>query len=142
MYYITIIVAIFSSAAYHIVQKATPVQVNPILTLIGTYIIAIAICIGLFPFFPLKMDFPSEIKQLNWTSIGLAISIVGLEVGYILAYRAGWNVSFGAVVANVAVALLLIPVGLIFFKEKIAPVNYVGIIICILGLIMVNWKPS
>ena len=142
MYYIAIIIAILSSAAYHIVQKATPLQVNPILTLVLTYLIAIAICLGLLVVFPLKMDLPSELKQLNWTSIGLAISIVGLEIGYLLAYRAGWNVSFGAVVANVVVGLLLIPVGYLVFKEKIAPVNYIGIFVCILGLFLVNWKPS
>ena len=37
-------------------------------------------------------------------------------------------------------ALLLIVVGTIFFKEKVSVVNMVGVVVCVVGLIMVNFK--
>ena len=66
--------------------------------------------------------------------------ILGIEIGFLLAYRAGWQISILAVVVNVAATLLLIPVGLIFFGEKLAPINIVGIFLAIIGLILANIK--
>jgi len=74
----------------------------------------------------------------DWSSIGLAFAIVGLELGYILAYRSQWNISLGPLVANVAVAVLLLPVGLILFREKLSPLNALGVGVCLVGLMMVT----
>jgi len=63
-----------------------------------------------------------------------------LELGFLLAYRAGWKISLGPLVSNVAVAILLIPVGLLLFREKISLVNLIGIGVCLLGLVLVNHK--
>ena len=45
-----------------------------------------------------------------------------------------------AIVVNVAGTLLLVPVGVLFFKEKLSLVNLLGILVCIAGLVMVNWR--
>jgi multidrug transporter EmrE-like cation transporter len=90
--------------------------------------------------FPLKSSVLDAFRQLNWASFGLALAIAGLEFGFLLAYRAGWEVSLSAIVVNVAASLLLIPIGLFFFREKLTPVNLLGILVCILGLVMVNWR--
>jgi len=36
--------------------------------------------------------------------------------------------------------MLLIPVGLLLFRENLTLTNSLGIITCILGLVLVNWK--
>jgi multidrug transporter EmrE-like cation transporter len=82
----------------------------------------------------------AEVRKLNWASVGLGAVIVGLELGFLLAYRAGWNISVASLVANTTVALLLIPVGLLFFKEELSAVNILGIILAIAGLVLVNLK--
>jgi multidrug transporter EmrE-like cation transporter len=140
LFYLSIGLAITSTLLYHIMQKLTPVDVNPALALIVTYITSLALCVLLFPLFPLQTSLKAALGQLNWASFGLAFAIVGLEVGFLLAYRAGWNISIAAIFVNVAGTLLLVPVGLLFFKEKLSLVNLLGILVCILGLIMVNWK--
>ncbi|AST56348.1 membrane protein [Thermoanaerobacterium thermosaccharolyticum] len=38
-------------------------------------------------------------------------------MGFLLAYRVGWDISLGAIVSDVSVTLLLIPIGVIFFKK-------------------------
>jgi len=91
-------------------------------------------------FVPLKSSLANGLGQLNWASIGLAFAIVGLEVGFILVYRAGWNISIAAIVVNVAVTVLLVPVGILLFSEKLSAMNYVGIVVCIAGLVMANVK--
>jgi len=44
---------------------------------------------------------------LNWTSFALAFAIAGVEIGFLLAYRAGWNISLGAIASNVAIVTWL-----------------------------------
>ena len=70
----------------------------------------------------------------------LGISILGLEMGFLLAYRAGWDISLAGIVSASAVAVVLIPVGLLAFKERLSLFNIFGVVLCIAGLVMVNYK--
>jgi drug/metabolite transporter (DMT)-like permease len=65
---------------------------------------------------------------------------VGLEFGYLMAYRAGWNISIGSLVANIFLALALIPVGIFLYKENFEITKVFGAIFCIAGLILINKK--
>ena len=79
-------------------------------------------------------------KQLNWATIGLAIAIVGIEFGFLLTYRAGWNLGIAAVLVNVVASLILVPVAIFIFKDTISWINILGILVCLAGLVMLNWK--
>ncbi len=140
LFYSSILIAICSTMLYHITIKFTPADANPALSLIVTYLTAIVLCVILLFFMPLKSSITEGLKQLNWASVGLAFALVGLEVGFILVYRAGWNISMAAIVVNAVVTVLLVPVGIMLFSEKLSAMNYVGILVCIAGLVMVNAK--
>ncbi len=140
LFYFSITLAVISSTLYHIVQKLTPANVNPAITLFVTYATSAVFCLFLLPMYPLKDGLVTAFKQLSWTSFGLAFAVVGLELGFLLAYRAGWNISLAALIANIAAALLLIVVGTIFFKEKVSVINLAGVVVCVVGLVMVNFK--
>ena len=94
----------------------------------------------LFAFFPTKHGFIAELRGLNWASYLLALSLVGLEVGFLLVYRAGWNIGIAAVLVNVVASLILVPIAIFVFKDKLNWVNIVGILVCLAGLVMLNWK--
>ncbi len=140
LFYFSLGLAVVSSVFYHLIQKLTPANANPGLTLAITYLTAALLSLALFPFYPLKESLAASLRQLNWTSLALGVAIVGLEIGFLLAYRAGWNVSTAAVIANVAVAIILIPIGLLLFKDRVSLVNLAGVLVCIVGLVMVNSK--
>ncbi len=140
MYLFTILLAIIGTLLYHIFQKITPADVHPMVALVMTYATSTVLSFLLIPVFPMSTSLIEMIKKVNWVSISLGIAIVGVEVGYLLAYREGWKISLGAIVSNVAVAVLLIPIGILLFREKISTVNYVGIVLCMLGLVMANWR--
>ncbi|MDX9990567.1 MAG: EamA family transporter [Anaerolineales bacterium] len=131
--------AILASTLYHVFQKNTPGDVNPALSLLVTYATAAVATLGLLVFYP-PQNLGQDLAKLNWASYALGLGIVGLELGILLAYRAGWQISLLGLVVNIAAALLLLPVGLIFFREKLTPLNLLGIGLCILGLILVNWR--
>jgi len=140
LFYFSITLAILSSALYHFVAKSTPSNVNFTVSLLVTYAVAFVVTLLGFFFFPAKNGVMAEIKLLNWASIGLAIAIVGIEFGFLLTYRAGWNLGIAAVLVNVVASLILVPVAILVFKDKISWVNILGILVCLAGLMMLNWK--
>lgn len=141
LYYASIAIAIASNLFYYILQKSTPSNANPVLSLAITYFTAFLTCVLIFPFYPNNGQTIAEsLKKLNWTSITLGVAIVGLEMGFLLAFRSGWNLSTAGIFANVVVAIILIPVGLMFFKETLRPINIAGIVLCITGLILMTRK--
>jgi multidrug transporter EmrE-like cation transporter len=140
LFYFSISLAIASSALYHFVAKSTPSNVNFTVSLLVTYAVAFVITLIGFFFFPVKNSMMAEIRQLNWATIGLAIAVVGIEFGFLLTYRAGWNLGIAAVLVNVVASLILVPVAILVFKDEITWVNVLGILICLAGLVMLNWR--
>lgn len=140
LYWFSLALAVFANVIYHVVQKNTPSGVNPALTLAATYMTAALLCFAAYLLFPGKEGVLAGFRHLNWTAAVLGLAIIGLELGFLLAYRSGWNVSSAALVANIAVSVLLIPVGLLFFGEGLKPVNVVGVVLCVAGLVCVTWK--
>lgn len=138
MYVFSIVLIVASNVLYNLCQKSTPQRANPFSALFITYLTAAAISIAVFLLNKNNEGFFQSIKELNWTSIALGISIVGLEFGYLMAYRAGWKISLGSLVANIALAVVLIPIGILFFKEGFGLNKLLGAIFCIIGLILIN----
>jgi len=138
LFYISITIAILSNALYHIFQKATSSQINPFLSLIVTYSAAIIISLIILPFSPQPASLSDCFKASIWPSVALGFAVVGLEIGFLLAYRAGWDISIAAVFSNVAVALFLVPLGLVFYKEQFSFVNFLGVLLCIGGLVLIR----
>ena len=141
MYWFSIVLAVLGSASYHVLAKLIPAQANPLLSVVVTYVASIALAVVLIPFvFPLNDGLLPALRQLNWVSLALAASIIAIEAGIILMYRSGWNLSRANLIISLVVALALIPVGLGLFREALTPVNVLGIVVCLAGLVMVNWK--
>lgn len=140
LFYFSITLAILSSALYHFTAKSTPSNVNFTVSLLVTYAVAFVVTLVGFFFFPATNGIVAEFKQLNWASVGLAIAVVGIEFGFLLTYRAGWNLGIAAVLTNVVASLILVPVAIFIFEDKISWVNILGILVCLAGLVMLNWK--
>jgi uncharacterized membrane protein len=137
LFYFSVSLAIVANIFYHIIQKSTPGNVNPLISLIVTYFIAMVTCVVIYPFYPHEEGIITAFKKLNWTSICLGVAIVGLEMGFLLAYRSGWNINAAGVFVNVVVGLVLIPLGLLLFKEQLSLANAAGIVLCIGGLVLI-----
>ena len=140
LFYFSITLAIASSALYHFSAKSTPANVNFSISLIVTYLVALGIVLLSILFFPAKDGLVAGVKQLNWASFLLAVAIVGIEFGFLLVYRSGWNLGIAAVIVNVVASLILVPVAIFVFKDKLNWINIVGILVCLVGLVMLNWK--
>jgi drug/metabolite transporter (DMT)-like permease len=140
LYYAAIALTIVSNVFYHFIQKSTPNNINPILSLFISYLTAAVACAALLPFYPYEEGIIPSLKKINWTSFALGISLIGLELGFLLAYRSGWNISSAAFLSNATVTMLLIPIGVLLFQEKITLTTIAGIILCLGGIILINHK--
>jgi uncharacterized membrane protein len=138
MYVFSIVLIVTSNILYNLCQKSTPQKADPFSALFITYLTAAFFTVIIFIFNKTDKSFFQSFKDLNWTSIVLGVSIVGLEFGYLMAYRAGWKISVGSLVANIALALMLIPIGILFFKEGFGLNKILGAIFCIIGLVLIN----
>ncbi|WP_048817916.1 EamA family transporter [Desulforamulus hydrothermalis] len=138
IYVFSIVLIVASNVLYNICQKSTPEKANPFSALLVTYLTAAVLTLIAFLFSKNDKSFFQSFADLNWTSIVLGFSIVGLELGYLLAYRAGWKISVGSLVANIALALMLIPIGIFFYKEGFGLNKILGAVFCIIGLILIN----
>lgn len=138
LFYLSILLAVVANIFYHIFQKSITGNVNPLISLIITYGTALAISLAIFFVDPGKKGFLMSLKEANWASYALGVAVIGLEMGFLLAYREGWNVSLAALLTNSLVALSLIPVGILFYHEHLSLVNLVGVMLSMAGLVLVN----
>jgi drug/metabolite transporter (DMT)-like permease len=138
--YLPIILMILGTTFYHIAQKSVPTDVNPMFSLAMNYITALVGTMLLVPLYPARTAGPWSLKGLNWASCAVGISIVGVELAVLLAYRTGWRISILSVIGNTASALLLVGIGLVFFHENVSARNLTGVVLCLVGLALVTQK--
>lgn len=132
---------VLSNIVYNIAAKSTPAQMNPLASLVVTYLVGAAVSAILYFLLPgggEKKNFIVELSKLNWAPFVLGIVIVGLEVGYIYAYRAGWQVSTAAIVQSVFLAIALLFVGWLLYHEDMSIRKLLGLGICLAGLYFLN----
>jgi len=77
-------------------------------------------------------------KQVNWTAYALALSLVVIESGYLVAYRAGYRINLTSLACNTAIAVALIFIGTALYSERLAPRNIVGAVLCLVGLTLLR----
>lgn len=138
MYVFSILLIVASNVLYNVCQKSTPESANPLSSLLVTYLTASIITVIAFLFFYTDKNFVQSLEDLNWTSIVLGVAIVGLEFGYLMAYRSGWNISVGSLVANILLAIMLIPIGMLFYQEGFSFNKTLGVVFCMIGLLLLN----
>ena len=135
-----IVLVVLSNVVYQICAKSVPKGMDPLASLTITYLVG-AVASGVLYFILNRNgNLIQEYGKLNWAPIILGIVIVGLETGWIYAYKAGWQVSTGFIVQSAFLAVVLIFVGYFLYHEALTWNKIVGVAICIVGLIFINLK--
>jgi len=137
-YYLPLVCVVFANTLYHICSKHIPSAANPLALLVVTYLIAAATAFLAFWATSQGDSFVGQLKNLTWAPIGLGLCIVGLELGFIMLYRFGWNISLASLVTSVTVAMVLLLVGVFLYKEHIDINKLMGVALCVVGLIFIN----
>ena len=133
-----IALVVLANTVYQVCAKSVPDTMNPLASLTITYAVGAAFSLALYLLLNRGGNLLREYSRVNWAPFVLGIAIVGLEVGFIYAYKAGWTVSTASIVQSAFLAVALIAVGFLLYREAITWNKVVGIVICLIGLVFIN----
>ncbi len=134
------VLLIASNTVYQICAKSVPKEMNPFASLIVTYLMGAVASAILYFVLGSDGNLLKEYGKMNWAPAVLGIVIVGLEAGWIYAYKAGWQVSTGFIVQSAFLAITLLLVGFFLYREFLTWNKLLGTAICLVGLIFINLK--
>ena len=131
---------VLSNVIYQICAKSVPEGMNPFASLTITYLVSAVVSGILFFSLSREPDLFQEYAKTNWVPFVFGLVLVGLEVGFIYAYKAGWQVGTAQIVQSALVAVILIAVGYFLYQETISWNKILGIVVCLVGLGFINYK--
>jgi drug/metabolite transporter (DMT)-like permease len=139
-FYAPLFLVIAGMILYHVAQKSVPPSANPFVTMVVAYALGMVACALCSFIFPAQRPFLTSVREANWAAYAIGIGAATIEIGFLLSYRAGWNLGVAPIVASVAVTLLLVPIGVVAFREHLSALNIAGVVFCIVGLLLVTHK--
>ncbi|MDO4987860.1 MAG: EamA family transporter [Synergistes sp.] len=139
-YVLPIAVIVLSEVIYQMCAKSSPDGIDPFAVLVVTY--GVGMVASLLLFYAVNrsenISLFSEFGKINRSPLLLGLAIIGLEVGHIYAFRAGWQISTLSIVESSILAVILTFIGVFFYHEVLTWSRILGIAICTIGLIFIN----
>jgi drug/metabolite transporter (DMT)-like permease len=138
MAWLAIALVLLGNVAYHLGLRAIPRGANAAVATLAAYVVATLATAATLPLLAREIPLLPALRTLNWSTVVVGVAIVGIELGYLLAYRAGWTLSTASVTANVSLAVVLLGIGTVAFREPVSFSRVAGVAFCVLGLWLVN----
>lgn len=142
IYYISALMAIMGTIGYHFFVKKIPSTIDPVVSVVAIYIFVLILSAIILPIFVDRANIMDHVRQVNWIQFAIACAVIFMELGFLLMYRYGWNLSTGNIVTGVAINLALVAIGILFLKEQLSAINVVGALMCIAGVAMISYAPG
>ena len=133
-----IVLVVFSNVLYQICAKSVPQNMHSLAALTITYVIGAVVSVVLYYILGKDANLLNEFRQVNWAPFVLGLVIVGLEVGYIYAFKAGWHIGTTQIVQAVLVTVILVFIGHGLYHETITIKKIAGVAVCLGGLFLIN----
>lgn len=133
---------IVANVGYHLCQKAIRPDASPAASLVVTYAVALVLSLLLWPWLGGGEGFGPALRRLGPPTYALGVAVVLIELGFLLAYRAGWTLGVAALYCNAAVALVLVPIGIAAFGEALDLRKALGLLLALAGLLLLGTGPA
>ena len=133
-------IAVAGQVLYHVTQKSVAAGAHPVISLLVFYLVAALATLPLFWLFPVTDPLSAEIGKLNWAVVGVSVSIVLIEIGFLLAYRAGGELSTAFVTTTAVVAISTLLLGSVMFGEALSVTKIGGVALCLAGIGLIASK--
>lgn len=133
-----LLLVVLSGVGYQVGLKEVSGIGDPMISLMVTYLAASAVSFVIYFFQSLgKESFFRGVFSVNVSAMGLGLAIVGIEVGTLFMYRAGWAVNVAFVVANSLIVAALMVTGFLLYKEKLTLRQLIGVGISLAGILCI-----
>jgi uncharacterized membrane protein len=136
MYYFSISLVIISNILYSFFESIIPGDVNPVIALCSMYTGGALIVL---PFY-IKNRNKYEVRRNHFESRVILFALANMltDLGFLLAFRTGWELGTFNIISNISVLIILTVLGIFIYKEKLTTMNLFGIILGIIGLYLLN----
>ncbi len=132
---------VFCSTAYQVGVKEISTGIHPLTVLVLTYLSASFASFILYFFLaPQGENRKKEIFSWNPSALGLGFSILGIELGVVYMYRAGWTVQTSFILTNSLIVAALMAAGALFYKEKLKLRQLAGVALTLAGIVCIVWQ--
>ena len=135
--YLPLLLTVGGMLLYHLSQKSISGNMNPFHATMIAYAVGILVCAVAGFSYSGNKSFVNSFKASNWAVFAMGVGAAAIEVGFMIAYRSGWRISVAAIATNVAATAILIPIGILIFKEHLTTRSVLGIVFCVFGLLLV-----
>lgn len=125
---------VLANVAYHLGQKAVPRTAHPVVAALAMYGVASVGALLALLFVSPGPTRATAGAALHWSVALVGLGILGVEIGFLLVYRAGWEISTASLMASVLLALALVPIGVLAFREPWNLSRLAGLVLAISGL--------
>lgn len=133
-----LLLVVASSVGYQVGLKEVSDVGDPMASLMVTYLAASVVSFVIYFFQSLgKESFLRGVLSVNASAMGLGLAIVGIEVGTLFMYRAGWAVNVAFVVANSLIVAAPMLTGFLLYKEKLTLRQLIGVGISLAGILCI-----
>lgn len=138
--YFPLLIIILGGLLYQFSQKSIAKGLNAYFVIIIAYLAGILLCLVCQWIYPVQGTLTEAFRKSNWAVYGVGVGAVLVEIGFLLAYRQGWQISLTSMLVNMVISLVLVPVGVLVYKEKLSGWNALGIAFYFAGLILISKK--
>lgn len=133
-----LLLVVASAVGYQVGLKEVSDVGDPMASLMVTYLAASVVSFVIYFFQSLgKESFFRGVLSVSLSAIGLGLAIVGIEVGTLFMYRAGWAVNVAFVVANSLIVAALMLTGFLLYQEKLTLRQAIGVGISLAGILCI-----
>ena len=132
-----IFIIVGANTVYNISAKSTPAGINSFASLAVSYLVAMVCSVVMYFITSEQKNLVAELSKANWTTYALGVAIVGLEFGFLCAYRVGWKISTASLFASISLACVLLIVGVLIYKEMLSLRQILGMGVCAVGLVLI-----
>ena len=137
MIFMPIAVAVAANVLYHVASKSIAPEQNAFMGLVVNYATALIASAILFCLTPHE-KFLVEAARSNWACVLMGLAITGVEVSFVMIYRAGGELSTASLIVNILIAVAMLEVGGVFYHEQISASKIFGAALCIAGVVLLS----
>lgn len=118
MILLPVALTVFSSAIYHLMLKQASGK-SPFLILFWSYMIAAILCLGLILLNEHDLKFSNPFKDRPYLPFVLALTLIGIEFGYMASYRSGGKIGQVSMMTQMVSLLVMLVLGFFLAKEPL-----------------------
>lgn len=120
---------------YQVSAKSVPEAMDPFAAVFFNYVVAACAAFVLWMVMGQEKNLAVQLGKMNWAPVVMGLTITAVEVASVFMYKLGWNISVGTTIVNIALAVVLAVIGVMFYKEVLTTQQLMGIGLCIAGVI-------